>query len=282
MAIQPGPSDQRRGSGGGDTAELKLRPARRRGRRLLAALLAVVGVCGLVGAGAEIRGQLKPRTFTPAQQKRIEAWEVAKRWRTTSKAQLFPAVISYQLTSSASGSKGGLRLKAQRLEIAPQATCVQAAGGSRSLMAMLSADGCQALLRSTYTDATSSLVLTTGIAVLKSQASAVAAARYLTGGPALGQGGLSRQLVLSPFRVSGTPAALYGFPQRQLSWVVAAGPYLVMATVGYADGRPHVSVRSDSYVLQEMNSLARGVAVTVAAPLGAQPPVPRCPGAPSC
>ena len=233
-------------------------------------------------AGAGIRGQLKPRTFTPAQQKRIEAWEVAKRWRTTPKAQMFPAEIGYELTTSPSGSKGGLKLKAQRLEIAPQASCVKAAGGSRSLMAMLNGDGCEALLRSTYADASSSLVLTAGIAVLKSDTSAVAAARYLTGGPAVGQGGPARQLVLGPFRVGGTPAALFGYPQRQLSWVVAAGPYLIMATVGYADGRPHVPVRSDSYVLQEMNSLARGVAVPLAAPLGAQPPVPRCPGAPSC
>jgi hypothetical protein len=245
-------------------------------------LLAVVGICGLAIATVGIRGQLKPRTFTPAQQKRIEAWEIAKRWRTTSKTQLFPPVVDYKLTSSPSGSKGGLKLKATRLEIGPQETCVRAAGGSRSLMAMLTGDGCQALLRSTYTDASSSLVLTAGIAVLKNQASAVAAARYLTGGPALGQGGPARQLVLSPLRVSGTAAALFGYPQRQLSWVVAAGPYLVMATVGYADGRPRVRVRDDSYVLQEMNSLARGVAVTIAAPLGAQPPVPRCPGAPSC
>lgn len=259
-----------------------MRPARGRRRRLLAVLLAVLGLCGLVVAIAGIRGQLRPRTFTPAQQKRIEAWEVAKRWRTMPKAQLFPATIGYELTSSAATSKGGLKLTARRLEIAPQASCAEAAGGSHQLMAMLAGDGCETLLRSTYTDASSSLVLTAGIAVLKDQASAVSVARYLTGGAALGQGGLATQLVLSPFRVLGTPAATYGFRQRQLSWAVAAGPYLVMATVGYADGRPHVPVKSDGYVLQEMNSLARGVAVAVAAPLGASPPVPRCPGAPSC
>lgn len=245
-------------------------------------LLAVVGLGGLLVAGAGIRGQLKPRTFTSAQQKRIEAWEVAKRWRTTSKTQLFPSVIGYKLTSTASGSKGGLKLKARRLEIAPQASCVKGAGGSRSLMAMLTSDGCLAVLRSTYDDASSSLVLTAGIAVLKNQASAVATARFLTGGPVFGPGGLSRQLVLSPFPVRGTPAALFGYKQRQLSWIVAAGPYLVMATVGYADGRPRVPVRTDSYLLQEMNNLARGVAVSIARPLGAPPPVPRCPGAPSC
>jgi hypothetical protein len=72
------------------------------------------------------------------------------------------------------------------------------------------------------------------------------------------------------------------YPKRQLSWVVAAGPYLVMATVGYADGRPRVTVKSDVYVSQEMMSLARGVAVSIAKPLGATPPIPTCPGAPAC
>ena len=244
-------------------------------------ILAVIGLSGLAVAAVGVRGQLKPRTFTPAQQKRIAAWEVAKRWRTTPKSQIFPVVISYILPS-APGSTGGLKLNARRLEIARQATCEQAAGGSRQFMSVLGSDGCTALLRSTYTDASSSLALTAGIAVLKDRASAMAAAKFLTGGAAPGKGGVSRQLVLSPLRVDGTPAALYGYPQRQLSWVLAAGPYLVMATVGYADGRTRVPISGDVYAYQEMTSLARGVAVRIAAPLGATPPVPRCPGAPSC
>jgi hypothetical protein len=282
VAIQPGPPTLQRASGGRDTAELRLRPARRGRRRLVAIVLAVIGLCGLAVAAAGIRGQLRPRTFTPAQQKRIQAWEVAKRWRTTPKSQIFPLVIRYTLPSAAGSKGGGLKLSARRLEIARQATCVQAAGGSLRFMSVLGGEGCAALLRSTYTDSSSSLVLTTGIAVLKDQASAMAAAVFLTGGAAAGQGGVARQLVLSPLRVSGTPAARYGYKQRQLSLVVAAGPYLVMATVGYADGRPRTSVSGDAYAYQEMTSLARGVAVRIAAPLGATPPVPRCPGAPSC
>jgi hypothetical protein len=265
--------------------KLKVRPARRRVRSVVATLLAVIGLCGLAAAGLVIRGQLKPRTFTAAQQKRIEAWDVAKRWRTMPKTRIFPAVIEYKLTdlSKPAGAKGGsIRLSATRLEIARQASCAHAAGGSAGFMTVLGERGCQALLRSTYADATGSLILTAGIAVLKDDASAVAAAMYLTGGPALGQGGHAHQLVLRPFRVAGTPAALYGYRQRQLSWVVAAGSYLVMTTVGYADGRPRVPLSGDSYALQEMTSLARGVAMRIAAPLGAQPRVPRCPGAPSC
>jgi len=271
-----------RASGARDTAELRLRPARRGRRTLVVIVLAVIGLCGLGVAAVGIRGQLKPRNFTPAQQKRIQAWEVARRWRTTPKSQIFPVVIKYTVPSAVGSKDSDLKLSARRLEIARQASCVKAAGGSQQFRSVLGGDGCTALLRSTYADASSSLVLTAGIAVLKDQASAMAAAKFLTGGATVGYGGVARQLVLSPLRVSGTPAALYRYPQRQLSWVVAAGPYLVMATIGYADGRPRVRVPSDAYVYQEMTSLAGAVAVRIAGPLGVTPPVPRCPGAPSC
>lgn len=283
MVTQPGPLDHWQGQARGDTAELK-RPGRRR-RPLVLILFALLGLAGLVVAGAGVRGQLKPRVFTAAQQKRIMAWEVARRWRITPKAGLFPAVIHYQLTiaqTSPSSSKRGLGLDARRLGIARQASCAKAAGGSKQLMARLEGTGCQAVLRSTYADATSSLIVTAGIAVLKNESGALATAQYLTGGSAMGRGGPSKELVLRPFHIVGTPSALYGYRQRQLSWVVAAGPYVVMATVGYADGRPRVQVHEDSYVSQEMMSLARGVAVAIARPLAAAPPVPTCPGVPAC
>ena len=89
-------------------------------------------------------------------------------------------------------------------------------------------------------------------------------------------------MVLRPVPVPDTPAAAFDARQRQLSWVIGAGSYLVLATAGFADGRPRVPVASDSYTYQEMTSLARGVAVDVAMPLGAQPPIPKCPGEPGC
>jgi hypothetical protein len=245
--------------------------------------LAILAVCGLAIAAIGLRAQFKPRTFTAAQQRKIEAWEVARRWRTIPKDRLFPSNVSYRLAGSTpSGSSGkGLSLNATRLAIAPEATCNAAAGGSRALMGRLAGEDCESLLRSTYVDSTGSLVLTAGIAVLRSRRKAIETAKFLTGGPATGQGGAAK-LVLKPFPVSGTQAAGYSFPQRQLSWVVAAGPYLVMTTVAYADARPRVDVTTDPYLVQEMTSFARGVAVQVAAPLGKKPPVPRCPGVPSC
>src|SRR5258708_12537191 len=172
----------RRASGARDPAGLRLGHARGGRRSLVVIVLGRVGLGGVGVGGVGIRGQVKPRTFTPAQQKRIAAWEVAKRWRTTPKSQIFPLVIRYTLPSAAGAKGGGLKLSAKRLEIARQASCVKAAGGSQQFMSVLGGDGCAALLRSTYTDSSSSLVLTTGIAVLQDQASAMAASVFLTGG----------------------------------------------------------------------------------------------------
>lgn len=241
---------------------------------------ALLAVCGLLAAGYEINGQLKPRKFTPSQQRRIEAWEVAKRWRTMPKTTMFPAVIGYRLTGGSLGRGSGLSLKAKRLIIAPQATCAKGAGATPAIMTVLDRDGCQAVLRATYADATSTLVVTVGVEVLKDAASAKEAARYLTRAPAVtATGAVSKQLVLHPVQVAGSPAAVFGPRQRQLSWIVGAGSYLVVTTVGYADGRPHETVSGDSYTYLEMTSLARGVADTIAGPLGAPGPVPHCPGA---
>lgn len=245
-------------------------------------LLALIGMGGLAIAGIGIYGQLQPRKFTAAQQRRIEAWEVAKRWRTVPKAQIFPLVIGYSLAGQRLGSTDSLRLHARRLEIARQARCAKVAGAQPGPRKLLHRDSCQALLRATYTDATNSLVLTAGVAVLKNDADATAAARSLAKGAVGGQGSVANQLVLHPFQVAGSPAAVFGTRQRQLSWVAAAGPYLVLATVGFADGRPHVQVSGDSYAYLEMTSLARAVVADVAGPLGAPPPVPTCPGLPAC
>jgi len=257
-------------------------PVRRRRKRSAATTAAVLGISGLVLSGIGISGQLMPRRFTPAQQRRIEAWDVGQRWRTTPKTKLFPARAPYQLVGWPIGVPGSLHLLAHRLGIARQVTCARAAGAARKIVAMLDHDGCLAVLRATYADGTSSMVLTVGVAVLGSEFSALSAAHFLTGGVAKGQGDIARHLLLRPVPVPDTPAAAFDARQRQLSWVVGAGSYLVLATAGFADGRPRVAVASDSYTYQEMTSLARGVAVDIAAPLGAQPQVPKCPGEPGC
>lgn len=284
MAIHPESGTNQDGSPEVDTAELPAARGRGKRRPGLAVLCALLGLGGLVSAAVGMSGQLMPRAFTVAQRHRIEAWEVARRWRTIPKTRIFPMVVRYRLAGGQIGAAGSLMLSARRLEIARQASCRSATGVSGKLMPMLDRAGCQAILRATYTDASSSLVLTVGIAVLRNAASAVAVARDLSDGVANGRGAVADRFVLSPVPVPGTPAAAFGLRQRQLSWVVGAGSYLVMATVGFADARPRVPVATDVYAYLEMTSLAGGVADVVAAPLGARPAIPRCPatGTPPC
>ena len=172
-----------------------------------------------------------------------------------------------------------MALTARRLTIAKQATCPGAAG--TGLVDVVDARGCRAILRATYTDTSMSFVLTVGVAVLRNVALARGAAAVLTAGSGRA-GAKATALLLRPVAVPGTPAAAFGSRQRQLSWVDATGPYLIVATVGFADARPRVRVSTDSLADMEMISLADGVDLAVARPLGIPPPVPHCPGGPGC
>lgn len=280
-ASQPGPAGLPDGAGGGPAG----RPPAGRGRRrhpVLAAVLALVAVSGLAVAGLKISQAVLPRQFTAAEARQIQAWEVGRRWRVTSASVLFPATFSYQLSGATLGSSDSLTLSARRLVDPGQVPC-QTAGGDPVLEVSLRQHGCQAELRATYADATGSLVMTVSMLVLASQSGTTAAVRPLVqGGSAVPPGSLAVRPLLAPVAVAGTLAASFGPRQRQLSWVEDFGPYLVVATVGYADGRPQVAVRSDSYAFLEMESFAQGGANSVMGPLAGPVPVPRCPGAPGC
>lgn len=247
----------------------------RRGRRRVGLALAalVVGIGGVAASAAGISAQLLPRTFTAAQQKQIMAWETARRWRTLPAGKIFPATVRYHLPGYALGSVDELAQTAHRAGIAPQASC---AAASDPVAAQILAGGrCARLLRATYIDGTGSLVVTVGVAVMRGPRAAAAAARSLSAGRQPRPG-------VHAVRFRGTLASRFRNRQRQLSWAQSAGPYLILSAAGYADGRPRVRVPSDTYADVEMTSLARGVADTVGAPLGALPPPPRCPGAPGC
>ena len=119
------------------------------------------------------------------------------------------------------------------------------------------------------------MLVTVGVAVMPGAGAARSAAGALSAGQELHPG-------IRAVAFGGTLAASFGQRQQQLSWATSAGPYLILSTAGYADGRPEVPVSSDTYIDQEMTSLANGIADAVGAPLGVPPPVPRCPGAPGC
>ncbi len=231
---------------------------------------ALLGVAGLAASLVGVAAQVLPRRFNSAEQQKIMSWEVAGRWRTWPAGKIFPASVGYQLPWTLFGTNSGLTLSARRIGIAPQARC--AAAVDTALARVLDRDGCEAVLRATYTDSTGSFVVTEGVAVMHDSAPA---ASSLPDGH-----GLPAGVRAVPFR--GTLAARFGDRQRQISGAAGSGPYLILYTAGYADGRQRDRVASNPYASSEMKDLGTGLAHSIGQALGARPPVPQCPGAPGC
>ncbi len=264
--------DSRRGRGG-------------RGRRAAAILALILGLVGLAVSAIGVAVQMLPRHFTASQQRQIEAWEVMRRWQTMPVGQIFPASVSYKLSAQTLQDAAPLDLDAFRISIAPQESDCAKAVTSSAAGAVLRRNGCEAVLRATYVDATRSYVMTIGVAVLPNDTAAASVNSGLTpprlaAAHAAGHGGQLQAGVLV-VRFGGTGARLYDY-NRQISKSFTAGPYVVMYAVGYADSRPRVPVSRDSYSDAEMTSMAGGVAHSVAHALAARPAPPRCPGAPGC
>ncbi len=238
-------------------------------------LLLGLALAGLAAALTGVVVQLLPRTFSAAQKQQIMAWEMGRRWRLWPAGEIFPPAVHYQIPAPALGGPTGLTLAARRVGIASQAPCLAAT--DPAVAKVLLRHGCTAVLRATYIDATQSLAVTVGVAVLRSPPAARAALRSL---PGLNGQRLAPGLRAVPFRH--TLVTRFGDRQRQLSWDRAAGPYLVFATVGYADGRRRVNESSDLYASAEMVGLENGIGGWVAAKLGAVPPPAQCPGGPAC
>jgi hypothetical protein len=252
------------------------RPGRlRRGTGWTAMVLLLgLGLCGLAAAAVGVAHQMLPRQFTLAQQRQIMAWETTRRWRALSAGQIFPATISYKIPAQAVNASDGLTLEAQRLAISPAAACDSGASGAAATV--LAADHCSALLRATYLDSSGSMVATVGVVVLPDSQAASLAAR------ALAARGQDLALAVRALPVAGTVASGFGDGQRQLSAVEQAGPYVILSTAGFTDGRRHVRLVSDYYYDQEMTSLVNGVTQATSALLDATPAIPRCPGSPGC
>ena len=249
-------------------------PRRGRGRAALFGLLLAAGLCGLAVSAFGVAHQLLPRQFTAAQQRRIMTWQMTRRWRAESAGQIFPRTVRYDLPGYALDSAQGLVLTAHRLGIATKTSC--AAGLTAKAARILVAHGCSAVLRVTYVDASGSLVATVAVAVLPNAQAASSATDELAG--TLGR---NPALVLS-LRVARTAAAGFGDAQRQLNRTIDGGPYVIMTTVGFADGRHKVRVSADQYLDQEMLSLVHGLSGSADAVLGRPPATPVCPGAPGC
>lgn len=269
-AHTPGPPVKRPGA--------RARPHRARsaaGRRHpgLAVSALVLSLVVLAVSAAGLVAQIMPRSFSPAQRQQIIAWEMGKRWRAWPTGKIFPAALGYHVPGSVLQAAVPLNLKANRIGIANQASCRAATEGA--VAGLLTRHGCLAMLRATYDDATQSLALTIGVAVLPGPAAAQAVAGAL---PPISDPSPGLRVV----RFRRTPVTSFGQRQRQLSWHRAAGPYLIFATAGYADGRPWMPRHPNPYARSEMLSLAAGLGEWVASHLGAAPPSPHCPGTVAC
>jgi hypothetical protein len=252
------------------------RPRGRAGRVLLMIGLAL-GLAGLVLSAGAAAIQFLPRHFSQAQRQQIMAWEIGTRWRSWPAGRIFPSSIGYHLPGSAFGGGQSLALSAERVGIAKQTSCRDATGHAPG--ALLAKRGCRAVLRATYQDTTQTFAVTVGVAVMPvSPASSAAKAPKALA--VHHGGGLKPWLRAVSFRR--TTTTHFAGPGNKVGWSSAAGPYLVLATVGYADGRPWLQQGHDTYTKAEMRSLAVGVVNSVASRLGAAPPVPHCPGSPGC
>jgi hypothetical protein len=256
-----------------------------RARRAAAIIALILGLAGFAVSVFGMAVHLLPRHFTASQQRQIQAWEVMRRWQTMPAGQIFPASVSYQLPANVLKDTAPLNLDALRVSIAPQESNCANSVTSASAAAALRRNGCEAVLRATYVDATRSYVMTVGVAVLPNAAAATSADRGLATSrlaaarQASAQGRLRAGVLVVRFRGAG--AGRYDY-NRQISDSFTAGPYLVMYAAGYADSRPRVPVADDKYSDAEMTSMAKGVAHTVAHTLAARPAPPHCPGAPGC
>lgn len=256
-----------------------------RGRRTAATAALILGLIGFAVSMTGLAVQLLPRHFTAGEQRQIQAWEVMRRWLTVPAGQIFPASVSYQLSPETLQDAAPLSLDALRVSIAPQASDCAKAVTNAAAGAVLRKNGCEAVLRATYVDATRSYVMTVGVAVLPTEAAAASAAtalsqtRLAAAGHAVGAVRLPAGVLV--VRYKGTAARLYDY-SRQISKGFPAGPYVVMYAAGYSDSRPRVPVSQDTYSDAEMTSMARGVASSVANTLAASPAAPHCPGTPGC
>jgi hypothetical protein len=243
--------------------------------RVLLLTLLTAALCGLAVSAAGVVSRVLPRRFSATQQHQIEAWEIGGRWRALPANAIFPAAVPYRLAGSYLYSNNGLGLTARRLGVSGSGPCAK--GADPAAARILGRHRCSALLRATYTDSTGSMVATVGVAVLPGDAAAAKAEDQLA---AERKGGQPDGVAPAP--VAGTLASRFDDDRRQLNMNSRAGPYLILATVGYADGRPHVRISADSYLQDEMSSLAQGLSDTVMGALDKPPRSPTCPGAPGC
>lgn len=235
-------------------------PGARRRRFLTIISVAGAAGCVAVSAAAASKGYSElTRKPTAAEIRQAAAAEVARRWMAWPAGKIFPGTLSYQ-------AGPGLTETVRRVGIGPGAGC--AAAAAPSLSRLLAQHGCRALLRASYTDGLQGVVYTIGVAAFPGTAPAAAVKAGMPGRlpPAAG---------LRALAFPGTAAALFTDQARQAATAAQDGPYVVLTTAGYADGRPAASSgQARPAIFAPGSQLGQAVLAPLAAPA-----TPRC-GAP--
>lgn len=182
--------------------------------------MAAVGflvVATVAGTAAESALTRKP---TAADRAAAAARAVADRWRDWPAGRIFPARLGYS-------SDLLTREKADRIGIARSADCSSAV--SPGLSRVVVAAGCVAGLRASYEDRLRGIVYTIGLlAFSDARHATVFLARMRSAGP---------PLPLRALSFARTASGRFDDAARQAATARTAGPFVVLTTAGYADGR---------------------------------------------
>jgi subtilisin family serine protease len=215
---------------------------------------AAVAALGLAtaGAGGVKARSLATRTPTAAELSAAAAAGVAQRWEREPAADMFPATFGY--TTDLQTKEHGTRLA-----IGSGRDC--AAALDATLRGLAARDGCAAGMRATYTDALGGTVYTVGVLAFPNATDAASFYNRVPINPFPGNG-------LHALAVAGTPAARFTDAARQALAAQQAGPYVVLAVAGYADGRPAAASgeRRDA-VFDPAGNLVAAVAAPLAKPV---------------
>jgi hypothetical protein len=214
---------------------------------VIAGVIAVICLFALVAAVAGLLGELT-RPPTSAERDRAAVVEVARRWEAWPAGKIFPATVPYTL------DVGGQE-RARRVGIGPDQVCQSALDAP--LHAAFRSYGCRAVVRATYLDQLQGLAITVGVAAFPDERKAGEAAARLPRGakPAPGLRALS---------FADSVASRFDDAARQSAAVRHRGPYVVIATIGYADGRPAGGARQKQDYL---DAVAPQLAESVLGPL---------------
>lgn len=225
-------------------------PPRRRSRQLVAGLGALISAVVAVVAAVKLFGEL---TRPPSQAERNSAAtkEVARRWQAWPAGRIFPTTLPYSL------DVGGTE-RAHRVGIDPNGSACDTAV-EPALAGTLRGYGCRGALRATYLDQLQGLAVTVGVVAFPDDRSAALAKAKLPRTPAL------RTLALP-----GSVVARFTDAARQTSVARQGGPYIVLAAIGYADGRPTTKTKQEQ---TDLYAIAPQLADAVLSPLAARPAV---------